>query len=538
MGTGERERECRSEQEHIRSQIRELHGQQTQQSRDLQRIGSNSGMVLVLDHLVKDDGSGPLLIQPPREAASAEPDLVLSHRQRSDSTASDRSVTSVLSRSNLDSVAPEKSLGSSYRARLDSGASDRSQGSSHRSRLDSGASERSTSSQSCIRHRLGSDVSDSGVRLRSGSGASDSIGLLSRKRTDSGTSDQSASVSSEERGPVEEVEAATSGSAYSTDSESESRSQNPAGLQARSNQDHITDQDQPDGSVLSRRDPEEGLLNGTAKEKTDFLKQKITVDSDRPLTHGKAKDSAPEKKDVILEQFNRTNSVRDRMRKFTEPSQSLNVPALKKTPLRNGAASSSGSQTNLSRAAELFTHTAASLSTSERPRVDSTSHTSGSASQSQAAPQPRGVANQPLSSVSQSQNSMGGTRHPAEKDVHASSYSKEDTTPGRAARQQVTQGETDPDMKTFLTIEIKDGRTTTTTSSSSTSSSRSNIVPITNMTPRITTNALGQRAELTLGLRATPFKISSSSLSSGSSIKWSLSGTLICLGGLSFSSAV
>ncbi|KAM7416711.1 hypothetical protein PAMA_018663 [Pampus argenteus] len=516
MGTGERERECRSEQEHIRSQIRELHGKQTQQSRDLQRIGSNSGMVLVLDHLVKDDGSGPLLIQPPREAASAEPDLVLSHRQRSDSTASDRSVTS---RSNLDSVAPEKSLGSAYRARLDSGASDRSQGSSHRSRLDSGASERSTSSLSCVRQRLGSDVSDSGVRLRSGSGASDSIGLLSRKRTDSGTSDQSASVSSEERGPVEEVEAATSGSAYSTDSESESRSQGPAGHQARSSQDHITDQDQLDGAVLSRRDPEEGLLNGTARGKTDFLKQKITVNSDLPLTHGKAKDSAPEKKDVILEQFNRTNSVRDRMRKFTEPSQSLNVPALKKTPVRNGTASSSssGSLTNLSRAAELFTHTAASLSTSERPRVDSTSHASRSASQSQAAPQPRGVANRPLSSVSQSQNSMGGTRHPAEKDVHASSYSKEDTTPGRAAGQQVTQGEADPDMKTFLTIEIKDGRTTTSTSS--TSSSRSNIVPITNMTPRITTNALGQRAELTLGLRATPFKISSSSLSSGSSIK-------------------
>lgn len=181
------------------------------------------------------------------------------------------------------------------------------------------------------------------------------------------------------------------------------------------------------------------------------------------------------------------------MRKFTEPSQSLNVPALKKAPLRNGTASSSGGQTNLSRATELFTHTAASLSTSGdrpvRPRVDSTSHTSGSASQSQATPQPRGVANKPLSSVSQSQNSMGGTKRPAEKDVHASSNSKEDRTQGRAAGQQVTQGEADPDMKTFLTIEIKDGRTT-----SSTSTPRSNIVPITNMTPRITTNALGQRA--------------------------------------------
>ncbi|XP_071339092.1 LOW QUALITY PROTEIN: smoothelin [Trachinotus anak] len=509
MGTGETEREGHSERERIRSQIRELHGQQTQQSRELQKRGSNSGMVLVLDHLAKDDGSGPLLIQPPREAMTTEPDLVLSHRQRSDSSASDRSVTSVLSKSNLDSVASEKSLGSAYRARLDSGASDRSQSSSQRGRLGSGASERSVSSQSYIRQRLGSDVSDSGVRSRLGSGASDSVGLLSRKRTDSGTSDQSMSMSSEERGPGEEVEITTSGSTYSTDSETESRSQGPASLQAQSSQDHSIDQEQPDGAILSRSDPT-NVLSGNTKGKTDFQKQKITVNRDLPFTRDKAKDSAPEKKNATSAQFNCTNSVRDRMRKFTEPTQSPNVPALKKTPLRNGTTSGSSGQTNPSRAAELFTHTAASLSTSG----DSTSHTSA-ASQSQATPQPRGGANKPLSSASQSQNSMGGTRHPAEKDVHAYSNSKEDRTPGRAAGQQVTQGETDPDMKTFLTIEIKDGRTTT----SSTSSPRGNIVPITTMTPRITSNALGQRAELTLGLRATPFKLSSSGFSSGSTIK-------------------
>ncbi|KAL7391814.1 hypothetical protein ABVT39_015317 [Epinephelus coioides] len=516
MGTGETERESHSER--IRSQIREFSGQQTQQSRELQRIGSNSGMVLVLDHLVKDDGPGPLLIQPQREAVTTEPDLVLPHRQRSDSSASDRSGASVRSRSNLDSAASEKSMGSAYRARLDSGASDRSQSPSQRSRRGSGASEQSVSSLTHVRQRLGSDVSDSGARPRLGSGASDSVGVLSRKRTDSGTSDQSVSMSSEERGPAEEAEVATSGSTCSTDSESESRNQGPANTQAQSNQDRIIDQEQPDGAFLSQRDPANGLLNGSAKGKNDFQKQTMTGNSALPLTHGKGKDSAPEKKDVILEQFNRTNSVRDRMRKFTEPSQSPNVPSLKKTPLRNGTTSSSSGQTNLSRAAELFTHTTASLSTSgdrpARPRVDSTSHTSA-ASQSQATPQPGGGPNKPLSSAGQWQNSMGGTRHPAEKHEHASSNSKEDGTPVRAAGQQVTQGEADPDMKTFLTIEIKDGRTTT----SSTSSTRGNIVPITNMAPRITTNALGQRAELTLGLRATPFKISSSSLSSGSSIK-------------------
>ncbi|XP_074525374.1 LOW QUALITY PROTEIN: smoothelin [Halichoeres trimaculatus] len=513
MGTGETERESHGER--IRSQILELHGQQTQQSREQQRKGSNSGMVLVLDHLGKDDSSGSLLIQPQREAMGTEPDLVLSHRQRSDSSASERSLTSVNSRSTLDSVVPEKSVSSAHRARLDSGASDRSQSPFQRSRLDSGASERSVGSLSHVRQRLGSDVSDSGVRSRRGSGCSDTSSLFTRKRTDSGTSEHSVSMSSEERGPVVEVEVATSGSSYSTDSETESRG--PSNVNTQSNQDknQIVEQEQPDGMVLSQRDPVDELLNGSVKEKTELQKQKITTNRDQPLTHDKVKDSVPEKKDAVLERFNRTNSVRDRMRKFTEPSQSLNVPALKKTPLRNGSTFSS---TNLSKATELFTHTAASLSTSgagpARPHVDSTSHTSA-ASQSQTTPQPRGVTNKPLSATSQWQNSMGGTRHPAEKDVHASSDSKEDRTPGRAAGQQVTQGEADPDMKTFLTIEIKDGRST----ASSTSSPRGNIIPISSMTPRINTNTLGQRQELTLGLRATPFKISSSGLSSGSSIK-------------------
>ena len=227
--------------------------------------GSNSGMVLVLDHLVKDDGSGPALIQPQREAVTTEPELVLSHRQRSDSSASDRSVT----RSNLDSVASEKSLGSAFRARLDSGASDRSQSPSQRGRLDSGASERSVSSQSYVRQRLGSDVSDSGGRPRFGSGSSDSVGLLSRKRTDSGTSDRSVSMSSEERGPAEEAEVAMSGSTYSRDSETGGRGG------GRADQDQIVDQDEPDGAVLSRKEPANGLLNGSAKGKIDCQKQKV-----------------------------------------------------------------------------------------------------------------------------------------------------------------------------------------------------------------------------------------------------------------------
>lgn len=177
------------------------------------------------------------------------------------------------------------------------------------------------------------------------------------------------------------------------------------------------------------------------------------------------------------------------MRKFTEASQSPNIPALKKTPLRNGITPGSSSQ-HVSRAAALFTHTAASLSTSgdtpARPRADSASHTI-TASHSQTALHSGGVANRPLSSVSQSRDVPGGTRFPAEKDVHASVESKEDRTPGRAA------GEKDAEMKTFLTIEIKDGRATST---SNMPTPRGNAVPITSVTPRIT--ALGQKQGRTI----------------------------------------
>ncbi|KAM9393442.1 smoothelin isoform 2-T2 [Pholidichthys leucotaenia] len=488
MGTVDTEKASHSEC--IRSQIQDVHSQQTQQSKELLRKGSSSGMVLDLDHPVKEDDTRPLLIQPQRESVKMEPDLVLSHHQRSDSTASDCSVTSVLSKSNLDFAASEKGLGSAYRARLDSGASDKSQSSSQRGRLDSGASERSNSSQSYVRQRLASETMDS---------------LLLRKRTGSTTSDRSVGTSSDGRGPMEEADVAQNGSTCSTDSETEGRSQEAASAQVQSNQD------KPDGAVLSRKHP----ANGPLKGQFDFQKQKTTVNSDLLLTHGKPKDCAHEKKDGS--ETHRTNSVRDRMRKFTELNQSQNVAAFKKTPLRNGGTFGSGAHTNLSRAAELFSHTSSSLGISgerpAKPRVDSSSSTS-SASQSQ----PRGVANNSLSSASQLQNSVGGVRHPAEKDVHASGNSKEDRTPGRAAGKKVTQEEADPDMKTFLTIEIKDGCSTATSSSSS-SAPRGNIIPITSVTPRMTTNAMGQRRELTLGLRATPFKMSSSSFSSGPSIK-------------------
>ncbi|MEQ2184031.1 hypothetical protein GOODEAATRI_003832 [Goodea atripinnis] len=227
--------------------------------------GSDSTMVLVLDHLAKEDTSGPMLIQPQREAVTPESDLLLSNRTRSNSSASDHSGTFVHSMSNQDSVTSEKNLGSNHRSRLDSGASDQSQSSSQRGRLDSGASERSVSSLSSARQRLGSDVSDSCVRPRLGSGNKDGMGVMARNRMDSETSNLSMSLSSEEKAPMEDVERTKIGSVSSTDSETET-SQSPASAQ-----------DQPDGAVFSRRDAVNGLLNGHAQGKLNFKIQKVGV---------------------------------------------------------------------------------------------------------------------------------------------------------------------------------------------------------------------------------------------------------------------
>ncbi|KAK0150964.1 Smoothelin [Merluccius polli] len=440
--------ETERERDPIQSQIRELSEQQTQQGRELHRTGPKSSMVLVLDPLVKETALG--LTRPHLESAAPESDLAPTHLQ---------GLASVLPMAHHpDPAAPEQSQAepSASRPRSDSGASDRSQG-----------SERSVGSRSRPRTDSGASDSSGGPRPRSGTGSSvDSAGLLSRKRVDS-------SMSSDGR----EAEVPMSSSPSSMESETDD------GTHPRPCSSDITDhQEQPDGAILTKPDPgsESGLLNGNAV--------------------------ADNNKEVLLAPFSRTNSVRDRMRKFTEPSAS--VPLVKRNSVENGS-SFRLSQKNTSRAASLF---GASLvapgDKPGRPRV-------GSASQ--ASCPPGGMPGKLLSSASQSQGSVGGgTRSPAEKPDPAPGESQEESAP--AAGLQNVPGEAEADMKTFLTIEIKDGRTaTSSSSSSSTPSSRGNIVPITQMAPRNT--GTGQRSELTLGLRATPFKMSSSSLTSASSFK-------------------
>uniref|UniRef100_A0A4W5NJC3 Smoothelin b n=1 Tax=Hucho hucho TaxID=62062 RepID=A0A4W5NJC3_9TELE len=548
-------------------------------------------MVLVLDPLVRDEVPGPLLTRPQTRdpVTLSEPDVVLSHRQRSDSTASERSLASrprldsgasekslglgSAFRTRVDSAASEKSLGSAVRTRVDSGASEKSLGSAFRTRVDSGASEKSLDSafrtrvnsgasekslgsafrtrvnsgasdrSQCSAHRgrLDSGASESHFRQRLDSGTSESsmgppaplgsetsdgAGLLSRKRLDSGTSDLSVGVLSVGRSQVEQPEVTMSSSSSSTDSEAESTNHHPDQPRQDST---TTNHYQPDGAVLFRKAPDShsGLLNGSAKETGDIQEQKVRYTL---LTLSKSNDAVPEKKEpVVLAPFGRANSVRDRMRKFTEPSPS--VPVLKRgsQSLRNATAPSArvlGRATQLSEgpvagpAKQTAGTTVVSITTPTdrpgRPHVGSTSYSSSSCSsenhvQCQCTVHPGGVTTKPLKSAAQSLNAVGGAKQTAEKLRHASGGSKEDKTPGRASAQRDSKGAADPDMKTFLTIEIKDGRTTT-----SSSSSRGNLAPLAQC---ITTNPIGQRAELTLGLRATPFKMSSSSLTSGSSFK-------------------
>ncbi|XP_029618851.1 smoothelin isoform X3 [Salmo trutta] len=691
LGAGDTEKESIGERERIKSQIRELRSHQTQQGRELHRTGSNSGMVLVLDPLVRDEVPGPLLTRPQTRdpVTSSEPDVVLSHRQRSDSTSSERSLASrprldsgasekslgldsafrtrvdsgasekslgsafrtrvdsgvsekslgsafrtrvdsgasekslgsafrtrvdsrasekslgSAFRTRVDSGASEKSLGSAFRTRVDSGASEKSLGSAFRTRVDSGASEKSLGSAfrtrvdsgasekslgSAFRTRVDSGASekslgsafrtrvDSGAsekslgsafRTRVDSGASEkSLGSAFRTRVDSGASDRSqcsahrgrldsgsseshfrqrldSGTSDSSMGPPAPLgsemsdgtgllsrKATMSSSSSSTDSEAESTNHHPDQPRQDST---TTNHYQPDGAVLFRKAPDShsGLLNGSAKERGDIQEQKVRYTLLTPLR--KSNDAVPEKKEpVVLAPFGRANSVRDRMRKFTEPSPS--VPVLKRgsQSLRNATAPSArvlGRATQLSEgpavvpaagpAKQTAGTTVVSIATPTdrpgRPHVGSTSYSSSASSsknhvQCQGTVHPGGVATKSLQSAAQSLNAVGGAKQTAEKLRHASGGSKEDKTPGRASAQRDSKGAADPDMKTFLTIEIKDGRTTTTSSSSS----RGNLAPL---APRITTNPIGQRAELTLGLRATPFKMSSSILTSGSSFK-------------------
>ncbi|XP_077062900.1 smoothelin isoform X3 [Siphateles boraxobius] len=238
----------------------------------------------------------------------------------------------------------------------------------------------------------------------------------------------------------------------------------------------------------STRSSQEFTLNKSSKRPEDLAPQKVTSGRADLLTSlSNGKDTDFENKVSYSGPFIRANSVRDRMRKFAEPV--TNIP-------RSGHSSSHS--TNTVSAERSRDTLSCSTSIPEKGR---------NATENMLA--------QPKLSSNQSHATVGGSQGRTENVRRACSGSEEVQTPEGEASSGThdTWGEPESNMKTFLSIEIKDGRNPTSHSSLSSTSTAGN------MTPRINTSAAAKRTELTLGLRATPFKFTSSTLSSGSSVK-------------------
>ncbi|XP_056088752.1 smoothelin isoform X3 [Rhinichthys klamathensis goyatoka] len=228
-------------------------------------------------------------------------------------------------------------------------------------------------------------------------------------------------------------------------------------------------------------------LNMSSKRPEEVAAQKVTSGRDDLLTSlSNGKDTDFKNKASYLGPFIRANSVRDRMRKFAEPV--TNIP-------RSGHSSSHSTNTV---SAERSRDTLSCSSSIQEKGRNATEN----------------MLAQPKLSSNQSHATVGGSQGRTKDVRRACSGSEEVQTPEGEASLGThdTWGEPESNMKTFLSIEIKDGRNPTSHSLSSSSTAG-------NMTPRINTSAAPKKTELTLGLRATPFKVTSSSLSSGSSVK-------------------
>ncbi|KAL2092119.1 hypothetical protein ACEWY4_011917 [Coilia grayii] len=252
--------------------------------------------------------------------------------------------------------------------------------------------------------------------------------------------------------------------------------------------------DVPDGAALSRKAPGSGsLANGLQH---DSNTPEVCVSRDAPLstlTNGKETGSIR-----VATARGRPNSIRDRMRKFTEPAQTETPP-----PRR-------GLQRSVRPLSAHLVQKAGRLEPQAPKTLLPSSGAPSATSQSQGTV---GGAESPAKGVDAGGRSEGGspeqgspekgrpdTASPREPEAQPEAPQ----TPGQADVENAAATAID-DMKTFLTIEIKDGRT------------------MLNQQPQARTltqtSTSGQRAELTLGLRATPFKISTPNVSTGPSFK-------------------
>ncbi|XP_068077676.1 smoothelin isoform X2 [Danio rerio] len=314
-------------------------------------------------------------------------------------------------------------------------------------------------------------------RERSDSGeSSDSHRSHQRKRLNSSASDQEHSHDtlrdrSSPSGPAGDEVSSETPLISGINSEAPQSDQQRKKLENGLDSSHFRSTAASQESTLSSKRPDDSSRLKASSGRDSFLTS---------LTNGK--DTDFRNKTSYSGPFIRTNSVRDRMLKFTEPVSSA------------------------PRSAHSFSHSTNTVSADESRDTLSCSSSipkkGRNVSESMMSAQPKLLS-------SQSRAAVGGSETRSQNVRSACGFSEEVQTP----EGESSAGAHHSSMKTFLSIEIKDGRNPPSHSSLSSSSTA------VNMSPRIITAAAPQRTELTLGLRATPFKVTSSSLSSGSSVK-------------------
>ncbi|XP_046698079.1 smoothelin isoform X2 [Silurus meridionalis] len=283
----------------------------------------------------------------------------------------------------------------------------------------------------------------------------------------------------------EHVDERPAGSSLSTDAENDAPAE-PCSPPSNS-------EDALDGAVISIQ--RRGAVKNPSED--SVLKQKDMFRTNTPQFPVK-NDAVFANKALSYSSLNRACSVRDRVRKFTEPAVAFAEQRSVQRSTHKGTSYDNTVGASLSGPAH------------SEPGDNSQDTSSSFPSFSQSTSPDIGV------NLDQSQPEVGGPQSSTENDRSAYSSPEEVESPRGIASSdtQEVQGDPESNMKAFLTIEIKDARTSTTqTSSSSSSTSMSGTMP------RLLSGSAAQRAELTLGLRAAPFKFSTPNLSTGSSLK-------------------
>ncbi|XP_076843332.1 smoothelin isoform X2 [Brachyhypopomus gauderio] len=400
--------------------------------------GSDSDMVLVLDPLVREKVSGPLSICAQGDAGSPPSDAL-----------------------------------PTYQDCCDSAESVQRGDSSCRGRLDSIGLEQGFSSQVSFRPTPVSDMSERdgtpGWDAGAEPGGVEPGGGGASQNTNSGLSDDASGP-----GKTLDLHSATTANTKTKDEDVNGT------MTARpQNLEPIVSSGRPKGGALKHREVTLGMDTLLFPLKKDAVFTNKTT-SCQPLTRHR-------------------DTVRDTVRKFTEPSDALDQ---RRTRQRDGHDVSSPADAPASGSLDASPISPALLP----PCLAAPAAGGGSRSHDSPAP--------PLACADQSLGVVGGPQGAAEHVRKALCSSDEGQAPEGEASSGITESHGDPQasMKTFFTIEIKDGHTITQHPPSSSSVAGTAM-------PRILSGPGGQRSELTLGLRATPFKISNSSFSTGSSIK-------------------